>query len=135
MKKFLIKVNGVAYEVEVEEAAASVSAAYAVPVAAAPAAPAAPPLSAAPAAAAPPVKEAVPAGRTGSEVIKAPMPGTILSIKTSPGASVKKNQVLCILEAMKMENEIVATRDGVVAAIHAVKGVMVGAGDPLISLE
>lgn len=133
MKKFVIKVNGVAYDVEVEENAtgsASVPAASvpAAPAAAAPAAAPAPAAKAAPKAAAP---AAAPAG---SETVKAPMPGTILNVNVAVGDSVKKGQILCVLEAMKMENEIVAPRDGQVAAIQASKGASVNAGDPLVSL-
>ncbi|MEA4888445.1 MAG: biotin/lipoyl-containing protein [Clostridiaceae bacterium] len=138
MKKYVIKVNGVAYEVEVEEtgsvATTAPVSAY-VPAAPAPAAPvtAAP----APAAAAPAPAPAAPAavGSAGNEMIKAPMPGTILSVQAAVGQAVKKNDVLCILEAMKMENEIVAPRDGVVAGISTSKGASVNAGDPLVSLE
>jgi biotin carboxyl carrier protein len=141
MRKFLIKVNGIAYEVEVEENA-SLPAAAAAPVfqaapvaapapAAAPAAPAAAPAAPAPAPA--PAQSAQ--GKIGGEVIKAPMPGTILGISVTVGAAVQKNQTLCVLEAMKMENEIVSPRDGVVAGIHTSKGASVNAGEPLISLE
>ena len=96
MKYYNITVNGVAYSVSVEETAAG-----AAPVAAAPAAPAAP--KAAPAAA---PKAA--AGAAGAVAVKAPMPGNILDVKVAAGASVKAGDVLVILEAMKMENEIVA---------------------------
>lgn len=138
MKKFLIKVNGIAYEVEVEEGGSFASSApapvMAAPVAAVPVAPAAVSAPAAPAAkAAPAVAPA--GGKTGSEGVKAPMPGTILGINVAVGESVKKSQVLCILEAMKMENEIVAPRDGVVAGIHTAKGSSVNSGDLLVSLE
>ncbi|MBP1757523.1 MAG: Pyruvate carboxylase [Firmicutes bacterium] len=148
MRKYLIKVNGVSYEVEVEEIGSGFSAPAAVPAYApaavaagspAPAAaasapaptPAAPSAPAAPAAPAP----AAPAGAMGSDVVKAPMPGTILNIAVAAGASVKKGQVLCVLEAMKMENEIVSPRDGVVAGIHTGKGNSVQAGEPLVSLQ
>ena len=140
MRKFTIKVNGIAYEVEVEEGGSFAGSAPAT-VIAAPAAPAAPIAPAVPAAApaapaAPVAKAAAPAGgKTGSETIKAPMPGTILGIQTAVGDTVKKSQVLCILEAMKMENEIVSPRDGVIAGIHTTKGASVNAGDLLISLE
>lgn len=63
------------------------------------------------------------------------MPGTILNIAVQVGQPVKKGDVLCILEAMKMENEIVAPRDGVVATISTSKGASVNAGDPLIGLN
>ena len=125
MRKFNITVNGVAYEVEVEEVAAG-SAAPAAPVAAAPkAAPAAAP-TAAPAAKAP-----VAAGTQ----VKAPMPGTILDVKVSQGASVKKGDILAILEAMKMENEILAPQDGTVAQVSVAKGASVNSGDVLVVLN
>ena len=101
MKYYNITVNGVAYSVSVEETAAG-----AAPVAAAPvAAPVAP--KAAPAAA--------PKAAAGAVTVKAPMPGNILDVKVAAGASVKAGDVLVILEAMKMENEIVAPQDGTVA--------------------
>ena len=103
MKYYNITVNGVAYSVSVEETAAG-----AAPVAA-PAAPAAPKAPAAPAAA---PKAAAPAGAAGAVAVKAPMPGNILDVKVAAGASVKAGDVLVILEAMKMENEIVAPQDG-----------------------
>ena len=99
MKYYNITVNGVAYSVSVEETAAG-----AAPVAAL-AAPAAPKAPAAPAAA---PKAAAPAGAAGAVTVKAPMPGNILDVKVAAGASVKAGDVLVILEAMKMENEIVA---------------------------
>jgi glutaconyl-CoA/methylmalonyl-CoA decarboxylase subunit gamma len=143
MRKFLIKVNGISYDVEVEEAAQALAAAPAAvlpaaPVQAAvsaPAAAAAAPAAAvsAPSAALHPAQSA--GGKTGSFSIKAPMPGTILDIQASVGQSVKRNDVLLILEAMKMENEIVSPQEGVIAGIHTSKGSSVNAGDLLISLE
>jgi len=140
MRKFMINVNGSRYEVEVEEVAAGQSvpvmtAAPAAPVAA-PAAPVAPVAAPAAAPAAPAAAPAAgAAGRVGSEQIKAPMPGAILKVEVAVGQAVKKNQILCVLEAMKMENEIVSTRDGVVAGVHTSKGSSVNAGELLISLE
>jgi biotin carboxyl carrier protein len=137
MRKFAITVNGNTYEVEVEEiggapvyAAAPVAAPVAAPapVAAAPAAPKA----AAPAAA---PKAAAPAGAAGANKVNSPMPGTILDVKVSVGQAVKNGQVLCILEAMKMENEIAAPCDGVVASINVTKGATVNTGDLLLSLN
>ena len=139
MRKFMIKVNGKMYEVEAEEItgnapAASVQTAQpaAAPVAqpvpqaapAAPAAPAAEPVSAAPAASA-----------QGGTKIEAPMPGTINDIKVSVGETVKKGAILVILEAMKMENEILAPCDGVVASVNVTKGASVNTGDLLVSLN
>ena len=119
MKYYNITVNGVAYSVSVEETAAG-----AAPVAAAPAAPKAP---AAPAAA--------PAGVAGAVSVKAPMPGNILDVKVAAGASVKAGDVLVILEAMKMENEIVAPQDGTVASVNVHKGDTVNSGDVLVSMN
>ena len=124
MKYYNITVNGVAYSVSVEETAAG-----AAPVAAAPTAPKAP---AAPAAA---PKAAAPAGAAGAVSVKAPMPGNILDVKVAAGASVKAGDVLVILEAMKMENEIVAPQDGTVASINVNKGDTVNSGDVLVSMN
>ncbi|MCH5288059.1 MAG: biotin/lipoyl-binding protein [Christensenellaceae bacterium] len=128
MRKFNVTVNGQTYEVEVEEVGGAPSAA---PVrAAAPvAAPAAAPAAAAPAA----PKAAAPVA--GGTPIKAPMPGTILDVKVKVGDAVKAGQCLCVLEAMKMENEIPAAKDGTVAQIIAAKGASVNAGDTLIVLS
>lgn len=132
MKKFLIKVNGNQYEVEVEEVrdgnVAAEPATYS-----APAPKAAPAAAAAPAPAAASKKDnAVPAG---AAKVTAPMPGTILGVKVNSGDSVKKGQVLLILEAMKMENEIVAPNDGTIASINVAKGTSVNAGDVLLSMN
>jgi biotin carboxyl carrier protein len=115
VRKFMINVNGKSYEVEVEEIKDGVSAAPVAPVApAAPraAAPAAAPAPK-PAPAAAPAAAPVPAG---ASTVTAPMPGTILSINVKAGDAVKKGQVLCILEAMKMENEIMAGADGCISS-------------------
>ncbi len=126
MKYYNITVNGVAYSVSVEETAAGTA-----PVAA-PAAPAAPKAPAAPAAA---PKAAAPAGAAGAVTVKAPMPGNILDVKVAAGASVKAGDVLVILEAMKMENEIVAPQDGTVASVNVNKGDTVNSGDVLVSMN
>ena len=126
MKYYNITVNGVAYSVSVEETAAG-----AAPVAA-PAAPAAPKAPAAPAAA---PKAAAPACAAGAVTVKAPMPGNILDVKVAAGASVKAGDVLVILEAMKMENEIVAPQDGTVASVNVNKGDNVNSGDVLVSMN
>ena len=133
MRKFAITVNGVSYEVEVEEiggAPVFAAAPVAAPVAGAPAAVAAP--AAAPKAAAPKAAAAAPAG---AEVVKAPMPGTINAVKVSNGQAVKKGDVLVILEAMKMENEIMAPCDGTVASVNVSQGATVNTGDVLVSLN
>ena len=133
MRTFQVKVNGVSYQVEVEETAGGFApvpqAAPAAPVPVPAAAPAAPAPAAVPAAA--PVAAPV----AGGEKINSPMPGTILDVRVSAGQSVKKGQVLCILEAMKMENEIISPRDGAVAQVVANKGASVNAGDPLMVLQ
>ena len=127
MKYYNITVNGVAYSVSVEETAAG-----AAPVAAAaPAAPAAPKAAPAPAAA----PKAAAAGAAGAVSVKAPMPGNILDVKVSAGASVKAGDVLVILEAMKMENEILAPQDGTVASVNVNKGDAVNSGDVLVSMN
>ena len=71
----------------------------------------------------------------GGEKITSPMPGTILDVKVAPGVAVKAGDVLVILEAMKMENEIVAPQDGTVAAVNVKKGDSVNSGDVLASLN
>ena len=114
MKYYNISVNGVAYSVSVEETAAG-----AAPVA--PAAAPAPKAAPAPAAAAAPAAPAAPAS-AGAVEVKAPMPGNILDVKV-------------ILEAMKMENEIVAPQDGTVASINVHKGDTVNSGDTLVSMN
>lgn len=125
MKKYNITVNGNTYEVYVEEA----DGAFTAPVASAPVA--AP--TAAPAAkAAAPKAAATPAG---ANKVTAPMPGTILQVKVSQGQSVKKGDVICVLEAMKMENDIPAPCDGVIASINVQKGASVNAGDVLASIN
>jgi biotin carboxyl carrier protein len=122
MKYYNITVNGVAYSVSVEETSAG-------------AAPVAAPVAAAPKAAAPVAKPAAPAAAQGATAVKAPMPGNILDVKVKKGDSVKSGDILVILEAMKMENEIVAPADGTVAAINVNKGDTVNSGDVLVSLN
>ena len=130
MKNYRITVNGTTYDVAVEETAGG-----AAPVAAAPAAPAPKPAAApaAPAAPAPAPKAA--SGSAGSITVASPMPGKILGVKTEVGKSVKKGEVLMILEAMKMENEIVAPEDGTVASVNVGVGDSVEAGDTLATLN
>ena len=132
MRKFNIKVNGQAYEVEVEEVAGGFAPAPVVPVAAAPAPAVAPVAAPAPEkaevkAVPAPAPVAAPAGGTQ---LKAPMPGTVIDFKATNGAAVKKGQTVLILEAMKMENEIVAPADGVITFV-ASKGASVNTDDLL----
>lgn len=126
MRKFNITVNGVAYEVEVEEVGAVQSAAPVAPVA-----PAAAPVAAPKAA---PAAQKAAAPITSGLKITAPMPGNILSVKTTAGTKIKKGDVLLVLEAMKMENEIVAPQDGTVAQVAVSKGATVNSGDVLVVL-
>lgn len=121
MKNYRITVNGTAYDVAVEEVGAGTA-----PVAAAPVA--APVAAAAPAA-------PVASGAEGSVKIAAPMPGKILAVKANAGQAVKKGDVIMILEAMKMENEITAPQDGTIAGINVAVGDSVESGDTLASLN
>lgn len=124
--KYKVTLNNRVYEVEVEMGQAMLIDEY---DAVAPAAPAAP--TAVPAAPAAPV--AVPAAALASgEVVKAPMPGNILKINVAPGQKVEEGDVLIVLEAMKMENEIVATKSGTVAQVAVSKGAVVETGTPLV---
>jgi biotin carboxyl carrier protein len=127
MKKFLIKVNGNQYEVEVEEIKQASSGNQAVAQSASQSAPKAVPVGKAAK-----VDNSVPAGAV---TITAPMPGTVLRLNVAMDDVVKKGQVLLILEAMKMENEIVAPNDGTVVSINAVQGGSVNVGDVLVSLS
>ncbi len=130
MKKFRVRVNGNEYEVEVEEIGVSSHEPARSPATAAqPPRPATPAVKEAPR----PATAAVTA-REGSELISAPMPGTILDVRVQKGDTVHKGQTLMILEAMKMENEILAPHDCTIVEIHAIKGTSVNAGDPLIVL-
>ena len=122
MKRFNITVNGKAYDVAVEEITDGSA-----PVQAAAPAPATPAAAPAPAAAAPAVGE-------GTKVT-APMPGNILDVKVSTGDTVTKGQVLMVLEAMKMENDIVAPCDGKVTSVIAKKGDTVNASDALATIQ
>ena len=114
MKKYKVNVNGTVYEITLEVMDGA--------PAAAPAAPAAAP--AAPVAAAP----------AGGEKVSAPMPGTILSVNVQNGSAVKKGDVLFILEAMKMENEIMAPHDGTITAVSVAKGATVESGTLLCTI-
>ena len=120
MKNYTITVNGNVYDVTVEEGTGS---------AAAPAAKAAP--KAAPKAA----KKAAPAGAQGAVKVNAPMPGKILKVNVNAGTAVKKGDVLLVLEAMKMENEICAPQDGTVATVECAAGDSVESGKVLVSMN
>ena len=128
MRKFNITVNGQAYEVEVEEVGGVQTAA---PVRAAVAAPVAAP-AAAPKAAAPAVAPKAAAG--AGEPVKSPMPGNILDVKVKVGDKVSNGTCLVVLEAMKMENEIPAPKDGTVTSVLVNKGATVAAGDVLVTI-
>lgn len=119
MKNYTITVNGNVYDVTVEEGAAGAATSA--------------PKAAAPKAAAP--KAAPKAAGQGSVKVNSPMPGKILSVKTRVGQAVKKGEVLMILEAMKMENEVVAPEDGTVASIDVAAGDSVEAGVVLATLN
>ncbi len=114
MKRFNITVNGKAYDVAVEEVSGGAAAPAAAPVAVS-----------APAAAAP----------ANGTAVNAPMPGTILDVKASVGDTVTEGQVLMVLEAMKMENDIVAPKAGKVSAISVKKGDSVNSGDALAYIQ
>ena len=107
MKKYKVNVNGTVYEVAIEPMDG------AAPAAAAPAAAPAPPAAAAPA---------------GGEKVSSPMPGTILAVNVQNGSAVKRGDVLFVLEAMKMENEIMAPCDGTAASVSVTKGATVESG-------
>ncbi len=123
MKNYTITVNGTVYDVSVEEKSGG----------AAPAAPSAP--AAAPAPAPAPAAAPKAAGNAGSVSITAPMPGKILDIKANAGQAVKKGDVILLLEAMKMENEVVAPQDGTIASVNVGSGAMVESGDVLATMD
>lgn len=106
MRKYRVNVNGTAYEVEIEEITGAAPSAPAAPAAPAPAA-------------------------AGSETVSSPMPGTILAVNFASGAKVKRGDVLMVLEAMKMENEIMCPRDGTLLSVDVTKGTAVETGTRL----
>lgn len=129
--KYKVTLNGRTYEVEVEAGQAMLLSEYEAIAPAPAAAPVAAPAAAAPAAPAAPA--AAPAVVIGAgEKVNAPMPGTILKVNVSQGQAVKEGEVLCVLEAMKMENEILSPKAGTVSQIIVSKGSSVSTGDTLI---
>ncbi len=131
MRRFSVTVNGNVYEVEVEELEGGASAPVAAaPVAAAPAAP-----KAAPAAPKAAPKAAAPAGAKGAVSVNAPMPGNILKVNVSVGQTVAKGDIICVLEAMKMENDIPAPQDGTIASVNVQKGASVNSGDVIVTMN
>ena len=131
--KYKVTLNNRVYEVEVEEGTAMLADEYELAAPAAPAA-AAPVVAAPVAVAAAPAAPAAPAGGAlaAGEVIKSPMPGNVLKINVTQGQKVNEGDVLLILEAMKMENEVVSSKAGTVAQIVVSKGAVVETGAPLV---
>lgn len=127
MKRFNVTVNGVAYDVTVEEVGGSAPVA---PVAA-PAPAAAPAPVAAPAPAAAPVA----AGSAGAVEVKAPLQGTVMKVNVKVGDSVKKGAAVCVIEALKMENDVPAPQDGVIASILVKSGDSVKTDEVLITMN
>lgn len=134
LRKFKIKIDGTEYLVEMEELTEPGAAPTPAPIA--PAAPAPAPMPAAPAPAPVPAAPApVPAAPAGADAQTAPMPGKILELKHSVGDVVAQNDCVLVLEAMKMENAIVAERAGTISAIHVTAGQMVNPGDALFTIS
>jgi biotin carboxyl carrier protein len=130
--KYIVTINDKEYEVEVEKGQAVVTGVKTAAI------PAVMPVQAPAAIQAAPVsdKQAAPASAAASgEPVKAPMPGTILDVKVSAGSKVKKGSVLLILEAMKMENEIVAPCDGNISYINGARGSSINTGDLLAVIQ
>ena len=135
LRKFKISIDGTQYLVEMEEVGAPQPTPQDAAPAPAPASPAPAAAPAAPAAPAPaPAAAPAAAAPAGAHVQTAPMPGKIVDIRVAEGAAVTANQCVMILEAMKMENEIVAEQDGTIASINVAKGDMVNPGDTLFSI-
>ncbi|EPN9407479.1 acetyl-CoA carboxylase biotin carboxyl carrier protein subunit [Enterococcus faecalis] len=148
LRKFKISIDGKEYLVEMEEIGgvpqpAPVAPQPTAPVAPQPTAPVAPQPTApvattetpAPAVEEAPAPAAQPAAPAGADAMPAPMPGTVLKVLVNVGDTVSENQPLLILEAMKMENEIVAGKAGTVTGIHVTQGQIVNPGEPLITIN
>ena len=129
--KYKVTLKGKTYEVEVERGEAMIVDEYAA-YAPAPAAVAAPVVAAAPVAAAPVAAAPAAAAVAAGTPVTAPLPGNVLSVKVNVGDAVKAGQLLVLIEAMKMENEVLAPADGVVKQIVANKGAVVATGDTLV---
>ena len=122
MKRFNVTVNGVAYDVTVEEIGGTAAAPIAAPApVAAPAAPAAAP--------------AAPAGPAGATAVKAPLQGTVMKVLVKPGDKVTKGSPVCVIEALKMENDVPAPADGVVASVNVKSGDSVKTDEVLLTLN
>ena len=132
---YKVTLNGKVYEVEVEKGEAVIQAEYEAALPAAPAAAPAAPVSAAPAPSAAAASAAAPAVQAGAGTVPSPLPGNINEVRFSAGQTVKAGDVVIILEAMKMENEIVAPKAGTLTKIHVQKGAVVNTGDPLFDVE
>jgi len=128
MRRFQVTVNGNIYDVEVEELQGGQVAAPAAPT------PVAAPSPAVKVEAPKAAPQPAPGGTEGAHKVTSPMPGTILDIKVNIGDSVKVGDTVAILEAMKMENEIVATADGKIASINVSKGTQVNTGDLIVTI-
>ena len=130
--KYKVTLKGKTYEVEVDQGEAMILDEYEAIAPSAPAAPASP--AAAPAAAPAPAPAAAPAAAVAGEQVLSPMPGTMVKINVAAGKSVKSGEVLAVLEAMKMENEIMAPHDATVLQVLVDVGAKVDTGTPIIVL-
>ncbi|MDD2458166.1 MAG: acetyl-CoA carboxylase biotin carboxyl carrier protein subunit [Eubacteriales bacterium] len=130
--KYQVTINNKTYEVEVERGEANVLATY---DAIAPAAPVAVAPAAAPAAAPTSAQAAPHVQAVAGEALTAPMPGTIINVLKKVGDKVAEGEIVCILEAMKMENEVVAAIAGTVGQVLVAKGSVVKTGDPLVMIH
>ena len=131
MKRFNVTVNGVAYDVTVEEIGGAVSAPVAPVSTPAPA----PTPVATPAPVATPSPAATPSGPAGAVEVKAPLQGTVMKVLVKPGDAVKKGSPVCVIEALKMENDVPAPQDGVVASINVKSGDSVKTDEVLLTLN